>query len=289
MTTRLFQSLLMTDFDGDPAEDPEDVIDAPLDGDGRYSVRVPALTQMLGDDSVPPYERLVACLALISWAVPVGYRTLISSAEAPEEAPWYGHSLDRRFSVDDTFAQMADALEASKFLSVPKGIEDLRIKALRSLIGIADRQLFESKLAFALDEETIPPLAADISAVVERGLQALADGQTPAFDLATQLADLVGALAPVDEAEAVRLGYLIVGVQHSVRTLVHLCAVPARGRAEASWKFGEYLRTLGGADVAEALDEALAQPRNAMRYRAAEARAIRSPVSRRSCRRLGCC
>ena len=86
MTTCLFQSLLMTDFDGDPVEDPEDVIDAPLDGDGRYSVRVPALTQMLGDDSVPSYERLVACLALISWAEPVGYRTLISSAEAPEEA-----------------------------------------------------------------------------------------------------------------------------------------------------------------------------------------------------------
>ena len=34
MTTCLFQSLLMTDFDGDPVEDPEDVIDAPLDGDG---------------------------------------------------------------------------------------------------------------------------------------------------------------------------------------------------------------------------------------------------------------
>ena len=96
-----------------------------------------------------------------------------------------GHSLDRRFSVDDTFAQVADALEASKFLSIPKGIEDLRIKALRSLIGVADRQFFESKLAFALDEETIPPLATDISAVVERGLQVLADGQTPAFDLAS--------------------------------------------------------------------------------------------------------
>jgi hypothetical protein len=168
--------------------------------------------------------------------------------------------LDRRFSVDDTFAQAADALEASKFLSIPKGIEDLRIKALRSLIGVADRQFFESKLAFALDEETIPPLAADISAVVERGLQVLADGQTPAFDLAAQLADLVGALAPMDEAEAVRLGYLIVGVQHSVRTLVHLCAVPARGRAEASWKFGEYSTfELSAERMSEALDEALAQ------------------------------
>ncbi len=259
MATHLFESLLMTGFDGQPVEDPEDVIDAPLDGDERYSERVSGLTQMLEDHSVPTYERFVACLALISWAEPAGYRTVISSAASPETTPWYGYSLDRRFSVDDTFAQMADALKTSKYLSIPKGMEDLRIEALRSLVRIADQQFFEWKLAFALDEEAVVPLEQDLSSVVERGVQALAEGRAPTFDLATQLADLAAAITPVDEPEAVRLGHRIASVPHSVRTLIHLFAIPARGRDEVSLQFAEYLRTLGGADVADALEEALAQ------------------------------
>jgi len=258
MTTREFDALLLVDFDGHPVEDPEEVIGLALDGDTRYLERVPHLVEMLRNEDVHPYERFVACLALISWAEPAGYRSVIEAAKSPEAAPWYGHSLDRRFSVDDTFAQMADAIETSTFLSASKGVDALRIDALRSLVAIADQQYFEWKLAAALDEQTVILMKKIVSEVVERGVRIILEGRIPPFDLATQLADLAAALAPADEPEAVRLGYLISGAPHSVRTLIHLCAIPARGQLQLSMEFADYLRTLGGQDVSEALGEALA-------------------------------
>lgn len=264
MATESFKSLLMTDLDGHQLDDPDDVIHGALD-DNRYLDRAPALIGLLHDESAPPYERFVAALALITWAEPVGYQTVIAAAADPAGTPWYEHSLDRRYSVDDSFAEMAAAVAASKEYSQAKHTDDLRIKALHALLAIADQQFFDWKLALALDEETVGRLTADVRAAVERGVRQLSHSVPAKFDLAPQLADLAAALAPVDEHAAVELGYDIARVDSSPRTLTHLCAISARGREPVSLQFLDYLRTLGGADIMGSIDDALAQRHSAAR------------------------
>src|SRR5689334_12782823 len=98
----LTRQLLQTDPDGNPVEEIEDVIYG-ADDDPRYFERAPALEALLADESAPPIDRYLAASALAAWARPAGLHAVITAAQSPRNSIWWGGSLDRRYSVDDTF------------------------------------------------------------------------------------------------------------------------------------------------------------------------------------------
>jgi hypothetical protein len=260
------EQLLLVDFDGRPvtepdgrpSTDPDWVITAAVD-DPRHRERVGPLTELLHDPATRPWDRFLACYALTAWAEPAGYTATIEAARDPQGAPWRGVSVDRRWSVDDTFAQLAQAVGQSSDLSGDKGTEEQRIAALRALVAIAADQFFDWQLAFALDRSTLPRVRDDVAAVVARGVEELAAGHLRPFDLPTQLADLAAALTPLDEALAVDLGHRVAGVApDSRRTLEHLAAIVARGSGPASLSFGDYLALVGDQEVRRQVAEARA-------------------------------
>ncbi|MFF0160322.1 hypothetical protein ACFYRY_22710 [Streptomyces sp. NPDC005263] len=52
-------------------------------------------------------ERFLACVALTTWAELAGFDTVVAAARNPELAPWYDILIDRKFSVDNTFAKLS--------------------------------------------------------------------------------------------------------------------------------------------------------------------------------------
>lgn len=248
------RELLYTDFDGHPVGDPDEVINAAFDDD-RYTARVEPLRRVLATGA--PYERFLACCALATWGELDGYRAVVDAAADPDAAPWRGELIDRRYSVDETFAHLARAVGLGEDFAGPKGTEDERVGALRALVRIADTEYFDWQLAFALDKRALPRVVDDVVAVVRRGTDRLASGERPSFDLGAQLADLVSAVAQVDERLAVGLGGDLVRVDSSPKVLVHLAAVVSRGTGAPSLKFADYLASVGDGSVRKALADAL--------------------------------
>lgn len=251
------QRLLFTDFDGRPA-DPDAVVNEAFD-DPRHTERVPGLVAVLGDEGAKPYDRFLAAYALTRWGEDSGYRAVRDAAAAPDDAPWIGWSIDRRFQVDDTFAQLAAAVGDSEELADEKGTDPARLDALRALVRIADTTYFDRSLAGALDRRSLPAVLDEVPETVHRALSLLSTYRDRlAFDLATQLAGLAGAVVTVDEPLAVRLADAIVDIDPGPRALRELTDVVGRGTGEESLILGERLRYAGTPDVAAAVDEALA-------------------------------
>jgi hypothetical protein len=252
------QQLLYVDFDGRAVTDPEEVIAAAVD-DPRHLERVGPLIEVLHAADTSPWDRFVACYALTAWAEPAGYGATIAAARDPERTPWVGVSIDRRSSVDDTFAQLAGAVATSSDLSQEKGTEEQRVETLRALLGLAADYFFDWQLAFALDEVTLPQVHDDLHHVIDKGIVIVAAGHLRPFDLATQLADLTAALALVNEPLAVDLGHKLAEVApDSYRTLNHLTAIVSRGHGKESLAFGEYLELVGNEELRQRVAEARA-------------------------------
>lgn len=247
--------LLYTDFDGNPIGDPEEMI---LDGldDERHRERVGPLAELLNDEKGSDEDRLHACLALVEWAEPAGYAAVRHAARHPRSTPWYGTSIDRFFSVDNTFGHLADAARASQDMARSKGTLEDRTEALRALISIADQEYFDSKLEYALDRATIATTVNDIRQVVLRGINTFGAGMHPHFDLGTQLIDLASVLTEDFEDLAVDLSTELVRVASSPRMLRHAITIVHRGRQEASRTFGEYISVMGGEEISKMVKEA---------------------------------
>ncbi|MFH8979714.1 hypothetical protein [Streptomyces varsoviensis] len=197
-----FAELLGTDFDGEPTDDPDDVIYEGLD-DARHRERVPALVALLNDPAAPARERFLSCLALTIWAEPAGYDAVIRAAEAPRATPWYGVLTERGLPVDGTFAHLAIAVADSDDMAEEKGTAARRTEAFRALVRIADAEYLGRGPAELLDAALIGALAADIADVVARGAATLsaAPGRTPhGFDVRAQLVALAAAVAADDGA-----------------------------------------------------------------------------------------
>src|ERR1700754_4524087 len=105
--------LLFSNFDGDPVDDPEEVITDAFD-DSRYRARIAPLIELLNDPNQDAYHRFLACCALASWAEPVGYHAIVDAVRQSGQVAWYAELLDSRFSVDETFAQLAAAVYRSE-------------------------------------------------------------------------------------------------------------------------------------------------------------------------------
>lgn len=254
-----FDQLLGNGFDDRPTPDADEVIYGGLDHPQRQRTRVPGLVAILTDSKAPDRERFLACAALTTWGEPAGYRAVAEAAEAGKRAPWYGILVDRKFSVDSTFAQLAVALGDSREMAEEKGTLAQRISAFRALVRIADAEYFEDQLGDLMDESTARSLLADISETVDRGVGSLTGiiGVRPGFDLATQLVDLAGAVALVDGVLAARLATAVLEVEPTRRALVHAVTVLHRSCAPEVRRLGSYMIAVGDERVRGMATDAL--------------------------------
>ena len=196
------ETLLFTDMAGDRA-DLQDVIYDGLDVD--YSGRYPALLRLLEDGTAA--HRLYACAMLASWAVPEALRTIARWASEPAATPWGDApvTVERFGGVDAAFELLADAVRiAADARARDAAVDALRAEAIRAILAVFDRVYVGRAVFLALELE--PALAArmraEIGPAVDRALSTLR--AQPAFDLATQTASLLGALAAIDDDHAAR-------------------------------------------------------------------------------------
>jgi hypothetical protein len=250
--------LLRVNFDGDPVSDVHDVIGAGLD-DPRRSDRVPGLIELMNNPLAPEQDRFLACLALVTWAEPAGFEAVTEAAGHPKQAAGYDTVIDRMYSVDNTFAQLAEAIGTSGWLMEPECPSNERIEAIRSLVRIADTEYFNGHLEDLLDEKIINSVMEDIKATVHRGVRSLAEGVPHRFPVAAQLVDLAAAIAIVDESAAVELGMAVVNVDSSHRVLNHAVAIVHRTKSAEGRTFGEYLMTVGDEKIRQRVKEAFAR------------------------------
>jgi hypothetical protein len=249
--------LLGLDFDGNPVPDPYELIDTGLT-DPRHRDRVPELAELLANNAAPEQDRFLACFALTAWAEPRGYAAVIDAAAVGKRTPWYDTLIDRMYSVDNTFAHLAVAISDGEDLATSKGTEPQRTEAVRALVGIADKEYFDGKLEYLLDDNTIAAVIDDIASVVRKGVRSLIKGETRGFDLATQLIDLAAAVASVDGSAAIALGTDVVSAESHHRPLNHAIAIVYRAKGAEGRVFGEYLKTIGDEKIREQVDEVLA-------------------------------
>jgi len=179
--------LFHTDADGESASF-VDVIDEGLEGD--LDDRLPALRALLADGTDD--ERLNAGIMLASWGDEAGLRAVIEWAREPDASP-----------VDE-LAALADALRTARLSSRAETSEPLRADAFRALLDRAADADVGRELGYALvADATVRPLVADdIGASVERALERLERDDQPDFDLPTQTAGLLVALAKEADDDA---------------------------------------------------------------------------------------
>ncbi|MGI8648222.1 MAG: hypothetical protein DLM55_12005 [Acidimicrobiales bacterium] len=193
--------LFFTDFQGNPAE-PEDVS---IDGlDGGWAEREPDAIALLRDSSAHPYDRFLACTALCAWGSAVGYQAVIDATANPDSVVWREQSADRRFGVDDTFALLAEDIGRSIDIARQRGTNTERLAAQAALLGLTGRYFFDRRLSQSMFESDVRALATTLAAAIDAGIARLRTGEPVGFDLSTQIAGLIGALARVDPARARR-------------------------------------------------------------------------------------
>ncbi|MEV4433425.1 hypothetical protein [Streptomyces sp. NPDC049585] len=238
-------TLLGIDFDGRPVDDPYDVIDEGLD-DPRHRDRVPGLVALVHDAAALDLDRFTACIALLTWGEAAGYEAVVAAAAEPKKTAWYDCSIDRKFSVDNTFGHIARAMASygGSSMSQEKGTQAGRVAAIRSLIRLADSEYFDEQLEWAVEscvEE--PGVLGDVEEVVRRGVLRLSgDTRVIGFDLATQLVDLACAVAVADPRRAMRLAAEVLFVAPSDRALKHAEAIAARADGPDRELFATHLQ-----------------------------------------------
>ncbi|MFD3523680.1 hypothetical protein [Streptomyces sp. NPDC058653] len=250
--------LLGTDFDRRPTSDTDEIIYGGLDHP-EHRERVPGLTAVMTDRAAPGKERFLACVALTTWGELAGYQAVVEAALCGKRAPWYDVLVDRKFSVDSTFAQLAVALGDSREMAEEKRTVPQRDSAFQALVRIADTEYFEDQLGDLMDESTVRLLRTDIAETVERGVGSLTGTveARPRFDLATQLVDLAVAVALVDGVLAARLATTVLEVEPSRRALVHAVSVLHRSAAPEVRRLGSYMIAVGDERVRGMASDAL--------------------------------
>jgi hypothetical protein len=191
--------LFFTDFEGRPAQ-PEDVV---IDGlDGGWQEREPEAIALLADPAAQPYDRFLACSTLVAWGSPSGYHAVIGAATQPDAVVWRDESADRKFGVDDTFALLAEDLGRSEEIAEQRGTTELRWAAQAALLGLTDRYFFDRRLEQGMYAADVRALATDLDRAIGAGIARLRGDEPLGFDLPTQVAGLIGALARVDPERA---------------------------------------------------------------------------------------
>lgn len=248
--------LLYTDFDGHALDSPEPLVGRGL-VDDRHRDRVPGLAAVLDDPAANPYDRLFACLTLTAWGEESGYRAVAAAGSA--QPPWHGVPRTRLRQADTPFGLVAAQVGLSDEMAARKATEPLRIDALRTLVGLADREDFADQLGAAIFTGPPSTVAADIVATAQRGLHRLDEQPRPPFDLPCQLVDILEPLVAVDEPTAVALVTEIVRRDPSPRTLGYVAFLVATTTTSAAESLATHIVAVGGRAAADRLAEARAR------------------------------
>ncbi|MBS2961747.1 hypothetical protein KGA66_01715 [Actinocrinis puniceicyclus] len=215
--------LFYTDSAGEPCG-PDDAIADALDG--AWVEREPEAAALLADETAEPYDRYLALSALVAWGSPTGYAAVAQAAADPDAVAWKEESIDRLFSVDNTFALLAQAVSDSLDMAQERGTTAERIAALTALLGLADRFYFERYLSVqGLLTADIAELRGPIEEAVRRGLGRVEEAQETGFDLATQVAGLIVDLGQVDGAAAVAYAHALLATDPGSRAERELAPV----------------------------------------------------------------
>lgn len=247
--------VLGRDFDGNPANDFADVL---LDGleDIRHRERVPALIQILHSPENLPLDRFLSCVALTTWAVQEGFAAVIDASRDPEHVAWRCCSIDRMYSVDNSFGQLAMAVRTSHWLAAENGTTAQRADSIRELVGVADRVYFDGQLEAVIRGVSSPEIVTAVTAVVTSGLTRLRSGDEPRWDLATQLVDLTNGISLQSGVIAVELAIDLVTQSPSPRLLRHAADILSRVDTTTGSDLAEIILAFGGDSIAAAVAEA---------------------------------
>jgi hypothetical protein len=193
----LAQELFYTDADGEPGS-PDEIIRAACLED--WEQLEPRALELLRDEEAKPYDRFLACTALAAWGSPEGYQVIEAVAADPESAPWLGYSVDRLYSVDDTFGLLAHSVADSREMAAERETRKARLDALAALTALApDWYLDNAVSPQGLYEEDMAELGEPLRAAVAASLAKLDPGeQLLGFALEMQTAGLIAALEYAD-------------------------------------------------------------------------------------------
>lgn len=198
------ERLFFTRADGSPI-DPDVKIAVAADDEGWVEFE-PEAEALLADESAEPYDRYLAMTALSRWGSPVGYAAVQAAAEDPDAQPWRDYSIDRFYSLDNTFALLSRAVIDGIDQAEERGTNAQRLAAIGALVGIADRVYFEHNLSpSGMYPQDIAHLREPIEAQIERGITELAaapaDAPPPGW-VSDQVEELIDALGMVDKGAA---------------------------------------------------------------------------------------
>jgi hypothetical protein len=198
------ERLFFTRADGSPI-DPDVAIAVAADDQGWVPLE-PDAEALLADESAEPYDRYLAMTALARWGSPVGYAAVQAAAEDPDGQPWRDYSIDRFYSLDNTFALLSRAVIDGIDQADERGTNAQRLAAIGALVGIADRVYFEHNLSpSGMYPQDIAQLRGRIEAQIERGIAELAAapaGVQPPGWVPDQVEELADALGMIDKDAA---------------------------------------------------------------------------------------
>lgn len=252
-------SVLFTDRQGNRGQ-LQDIIDDGLDG--GYEARVPSLIylQQHGD----PYRQLLATVMLTSWGEPAGFKALTAWARKPQEAPWAQSpvTFDRISGADSAFELLADAVRTSFHSKDTEAIKTLQIVALKALLSVADSQNVGRTLTVAISRnaDVMAAVQPELGAAIDQGIASLRTKKQPAFDLATQIASLLTALAQLDDQAAARSARALIELAPSnLRMLREIAGSLANGHGPDTLSVLQDLKRLGNPTLDEEVNRALAR------------------------------
>jgi hypothetical protein len=250
--------VLGTDFDGNPSDSVSEVL---LDGlsDPRRAERVPALIEILHSSESADVDQFLSCIVLTSWAQPEGFSAVIEACRDPEGSGWRELSIDRMYSMDNTFGELAHAVRTSYWLVDETGTTTLRMAAIHALVDVADRVYLDGQLDSVISRACTPEIVRSVTAVVQRGLARLRDGDEPRWDLATQLVDVASGIAVQASAVAVELTIDLMTWSPHGRLLHHAAALLARADPATTTDLADLILAYGGDTIAPVVADARRQ------------------------------
>jgi hypothetical protein len=202
----LARELFYTDESGEPAS-PDDVI--PAASFEAWEDLEPRALELLRDETAKPYDRFLACTALVTWGSADGYQAVQAAAADPASVPWLGYSVDRLYGVDDTFGLLGHAVAESREMAAERETRQARLDALASLAPLAPGHYLDNVLSpQGIYKEDMAELGEPLSAAVSASLAVLSqapeeDEDPLVFDIPVQTAGMIAALEYAD-AEAAR-------------------------------------------------------------------------------------
>lgn len=200
----LAQELFYTDESGEPAS-PDDVI--PAATFEAWEDLEPRALELLRDEAAKPYDRFLACTALVTWGSADGYQAVQAAAADPASVPWLGYSVDRLYGVDDTFGLLGHAVAESREMAAERETRQARLDALASLAPLAPGFYLDNVLSpQGIYKEDMAELGEPLRAAIAASLAILgqeAEDEEPlVFDIPVQTAGMVAALDYADPEAA---------------------------------------------------------------------------------------